>query len=161
MLTCLASESTSPTFGTFPPQVLSTGERGGCGFPVLSLAGSCCCCCSLSCHPCSSPTGFPNTHSTLVQLENTNIPLVQQRHPHPPGPAGTPTSPWSSWKHPHPPGPAQSPTSPWSIPDTHIPGLLLWHQPGRGDSMWEQRPGLTHINVVLPPQIPARVSQEL
>lgn len=86
MLTCLASESTSPTFVTFPPQVLSTGEREArLWFPCARPEG--CYCCSLSCHPCSSPTGFPvalarlkNTYTPLVWLANTHMPLVQLCH---------------------------------------------------------------------------------
>lgn len=42
MLTCLASESTSLTFLTFPPQLLRMGERGAwlwfhCTWPVRQL----------------------------------------------------------------------------------------------------------------------------
>lgn len=98
MLTSLASESTLPTFVTFPPQVLSTGERRAwLWFPCTRLSGSNCC--SLSCHPCSSPTGFP---AALARLENAHMSFgLAGRHPHPPSP-------------------------------------LLCHQPGKGDSAWEQ-----------------------
>lgn len=72
MLTCLASESTFPTFVTFPPQVLSMGERGAwlwfpCTRPVrqrLLLPVL---------PPLLQPLGIP---SALAQLGITHIPLV-------------------------------------------------------------------------------------
>lgn len=92
MLTCLASESTSPTFVTFPPQVLSMGERGAwLWFPCTRPVSYCC---SLFCHPCSSPTRFP---VALEWLENTHIPPGPTgKHPHPPQSPALPPA-WKGW----------------------------------------------------------------
>lgn len=83
MLTCLASQSTSPTFVTFPPQVLSTGERGArLWFPFTWLVRQ------LLLLPVPPPLLQPHGIPWGIGMAG--------KHPYPPWSSWeTPTSPWS------------------------------------------------------------------
>lgn len=83
MLTCLASQSTSPTFVTFPPQVLSTGERGArLWFPFTWLVRQ------LLLLPVLPPLLQPHGIPWGIGMAG--------KHPYPPWSSWeTPTSPWS------------------------------------------------------------------